>query len=68
MEKPKYDLAKAEPIKKSTVTVGYIFPVADDIWAPLNLDGELLGPPSYRADATNVVLRSETNVASSNVD
>lgn len=60
MEKPQYDLTKAEPVKKNMLTIGYLFPVADDIWAPLNLKGELLGPPSYKADATNVVLRSFT--------
>ena len=58
MEKPRYDLTKAEPVKKNMLTIGYLFPVADDIWAPLNLKGELLGPPSYKEDATSVVIRN----------
>ncbi len=58
MEKPQYDLTKAEAVKRGILMVGYIFPVADDIWVPLTLNGELLGPPSYEEDATSVVIRN----------
>lgn len=55
MEKPDYDLTKAEPVKRGILTVGYIFQVSKEAWAPLNIRGKLLGPPSYKEDAANTV-------------
>ncbi len=57
MEKPEYDLTKAEPVKRGILQVGFIFQVAEEMWVPLNLSGELLGPPSYKQDAAETVRR-----------
>ncbi len=57
MEKPDYDLTKATPVNRGILHVGYIFPVSEEIWMPLDLNGMLLGPPSYKKDATETVRR-----------
>jgi len=57
VEKPDFDLTKATPVTRGILHVGYIFPVSEDVWIPLNLSGKLLGPPSYKQDATATVRR-----------
>jgi len=53
----KRDLSKATPIKKLGVIIGYIYPVNEEYWLPLDMNGEQLGPPTYRTDAEAVITR-----------
>jgi len=51
----KRDLSKATPLVENSVTLGYLFPVNEEYWIPLDKNGEQLGPPTYRADAEAVI-------------
>ncbi|MEO5949214.1 MAG: hypothetical protein ABIP74_02325 [Candidatus Saccharimonas sp.] len=53
----KRDLSKATPVKNLDSIIGYLFPVNDEYWLPLDKNGEQLGPPTYRADAEAVIKR-----------
>lgn len=57
MEKPEYNLTKAKRVTRGTLHVGYVLQVSEEVWVPLDLEGRLLGPPSYKEDATATVLR-----------
>lgn len=51
------DISKATPVEVEGRVIGYLFPVNDEYWLPLDLSGNPLGPPTYRADAESVIKR-----------
>lgn len=53
----KRDISKATPHKRLGIIIGYLFPVTDEYWLPLDKNGEQLGPPTYRKDAEAVIER-----------
>jgi|GEM_PF-4409692 len=53
----KRDLSKATPVKNLGIIIGYLYPVNEEYWLPLDIRGEPLGPPTYRADAEAAIKR-----------
>lgn len=51
------DISKATPVEVEGRVIGYLFPVNDEYWLPLDTSGNPLGPPTYRADAESVIIR-----------
>lgn len=51
------DISLATPVADNGRVIGYLFPVNDEYWLPLDLGGTPLGPPTYKADAESVIKR-----------
>lgn len=54
------DISQATPVEENGTVIGYLFPVNAEYWLPLDLGGNPLGPPSYKADAESVIKRQKT--------
>lgn len=57
-----YNTAGAVPVKKGGNVLGYLLWVHAQTWLPLDPSGVLLGPPSYKQDATMTVERAASSM------
>lgn len=56
-----YDTSAALPVTTDDgTTIGFLYPVNDTYFLPLDTGGNPVGPPSYRADA-ETILRTTTS-------
>lgn len=51
-----YDTSAALPVTTDDgTTIGFLYPVNNEYFLPLDTAGTPIGPPSYRADAESTV-------------